>query len=136
MPIILKKDIVANAGRFGTFERVSGGGMTKNTTEHYEAGAQTPSLLEGVFNFKEITLERAYKPEIDGPAMQLSEAMMRGVQPNRVTIVVQRRNQLGIVIDQQQRTCKLIEADPPDGESGSGEAGMARYVFKVDEGIQ
>lgn len=133
MPIVLKKDIVASVGQWGEFETVTGGGITKQMTKHYEAGAQTPALLDGVFEFKQYKVERAYKPERDNIMLTTYENMARGVIPNKVTLTVQHRSQLGIVISQVIRTCKIIEADPPEGQSGSSDPGMVSLTLEVDE---
>ena len=131
---ILQSDIVAAVAEFGDFEKVTGGGMQSNSTDHYPAGTKTPVKIPGTFSYKDITFSRAHNPLRDRPCIDWCERYLTGLDTSR-SLMIKYLNRQGIVVTAETYTCHPINYDLPPGASGDNTLAEFSMTLAVEARI-
>lgn len=111
-------DSAGNVKQLGEWDAFTGGKFSQSETKYTPANRKQRTYV-GLRTIENVTLERDYEPEVDGPLVNISQDI-RGMA---ATIVVEDRDPDGnFQRNREPYVGKVLEIIPPDGDTNDASA--------------
>lgn len=133
MPFAQNSDIFAVMGEFGTFDTITGGELTQNTTEYTPGGLRTALKLPGTYTYSDITLTRVWDPLRDGSLVDWAKRNMRDGIPEPRQVTKMTKTQQGIIQDFKTYLVIPKALKTPDGKNGDNTMAEISITLAVEQ---
>jgi hypothetical protein len=130
--IALRSNVAADFGEFGTWDKVSGGGLSQRSSS-YNPGGSKPVIIPGVWVYGDITIVRAFDALRDMRVISWVKQAQTGQRETKVlTLFVVGSDRMVTSIESYTVSPKDLKF--PEGENGSDQVTLISLTLDVHSG--